>query len=280
MAVGLFLVLSLFSVLPAVSAYAPTATVESHPNIGIGEPGNGGGHGGGGGGGGHGGGGGGFTCPTISGADSSVCSTNWSGYADSVSGGVTFVSGSWVVPAISCPSSGTTYVAIWVGIDGYTSNTVEQTGTLGECNNGVATYSAWYEFYPNPSVTISSISVSPGDSITASVSGSSGQFTTTITDGTQSNSASGTVSGAAQSSAEWVVERPALCMGAHCVLTTLANFGSSGFTSASVMVNGVGGPISAFNDVAITMIGGNNGPILAEPSSPSTDGTSFSVAYQ
>ncbi len=231
---------------------------------------------------GHGGGGGhnSFTCPTISGADSSVCSTNWSGYADTGSG-VTAVSGSWVQPSVSCPSSGSTYAAFWVGIDGYSSSTVEQTGTLAQCSNGVAVYSAWYEFYPNPMVTISGITVAPGDTITASVtySTSNGQFTVTLGDGSSSYTTSGSVSGAARSSAEWVVERPALCTAFHCTLTTLANFGSADFTSASATVGGMTGTISSFTSVAITMVGGSSGPVLAEPSSLTGGGSAFSVAY-
>ncbi|MHB1907454.1 MAG: G1 family glutamic endopeptidase [Nitrososphaerales archaeon] len=230
---------------------------------------------------GHKGGGKSFACPTISGADTSTCSTNWSGYADTGSG-VTAVSGSWIVPAISCSKHGTSYVAIWVGIDGYTSSTVEQTGTLGECNSGVASYSAWFEFYPSGSVTITSFSVSPGDSITASVTYSSSGFTVTITNSNNGLPFSTTqsVSSAARSSAEWVVERPALCTAFHCQLSTLANFGSVSLTSSSATINGATGSISAFSDVAITMVGSSTGPILAEPSPLSTDGTSFSVAYQ
>jgi len=230
-------------------------------------------------GGGHGGGGG-FTCPTISGADSSTCSTNWSGYADTgSSGSVTYVAGSWSVPTLSCPSSGTQYVAIWVGIDGYSSNTVEQTGVLGECNNGVASYSAWYEFYPNPSVTITGFTVNPGDTIVASVSFANGVFTVKIQDGTQSFSTTGTVSNAARSSAEWIVERPALCFGHHCSLTTLAPFGSVTFSSATATLNGVTASISGFTDVAITMVASSSGPVLAEPSSLSSSGSSFTDTY-
>lgn len=221
-----------------------------------------------------------FTCPVISGADSSTCSTNWSGYADNA-GPVTSVSGSWTVPTLSCPSSGSTYVAIWVGIDGYSSSTVEQTGVLGQCSGGKASYSAWYEFYPSASVTISGFTVKPGDSVSASVTYASitGQFTTTITDGGQTSTTSGTVSGAARSSAEWIVERPELCSVFRCSLSTLSNFGSTSFTSASASIGLTTGSISAFSDVAITMVGSSSGPVLAEPSSLSTDGTSFSVAY-
>ncbi|HMK82584.1 MAG TPA: G1 family glutamic endopeptidase, partial [Candidatus Bathyarchaeia archaeon] len=64
-----------------------------------------------------------------------VDSTNWAGYA--VTGtDVSDVVGTYIQPAVSC-SSQTTYVATWVGIDGYSSSTVEQTGTLAECIDGI-----------------------------------------------------------------------------------------------------------------------------------------------
>jgi Peptidase A4 family len=222
-----------------------------------------------------------FTCPTISGADQSVCSTNWSGYADSNSG-VTIVSGTWVVPSVTCPSSGSTYVAIWVGIDGYSSSTVEQTGTLAQCVNGVASYSAWYEFYPSASVTIASFKATPGTTITASVTSTGGSsFSMTIQNGAQTYTATGTLSNAARSSAEWIVERPALCTAFHCTLTTLSNFGTASFSAASATINGATGSISdaGFTSVAITTVGSSSGPILAQPSSLSGSGDSFSVAY-
>ena len=96
---------------------------------------------------------------------------------------MTAASGSWTVPAVKC-SGGQSYAAFWVGIDGANSGTVEQTGTLGQCFGGVASYSAWYEFYPAASVTISSITVRPGDVFSASVSYSGATFTLTITDQT------------------------------------------------------------------------------------------------
>lgn len=63
-------------------------------------------------------------------------SYSWSGYMVAASpGSVTDVRGSWVVPLLSCTSS-SSYVALWVGMDGFTSTTVEQTGILGECVGG------------------------------------------------------------------------------------------------------------------------------------------------
>jgi len=46
--------------------------------------------------------------------------------------------GSWVVPAGTC-SSGDQYASMWVGIDGYGTDTVEQTGTKTNCVGSTAT---------------------------------------------------------------------------------------------------------------------------------------------
>jgi hypothetical protein len=60
------------------------------------------------------------SCPT-----GTVCSTNWSGFAVTApTGSVSNVEGSWIVPAVS-RSRGSTYSSYWVGIDGYSSSTVE-----------------------------------------------------------------------------------------------------------------------------------------------------------
>src|SRR5262245_38418315 len=76
--------------------------------------------------------------------DRFATSSNWSGYAvTGAPGSVTDVQGSWVVPAVTCSGGPNQYAAIWVGIDGFNSNTVEQTGTDSDCQNGTPTYYAW-----------------------------------------------------------------------------------------------------------------------------------------
>lgn len=207
-------------------------------------------------------------------------SLNWAGYA--VTGGtgsVSQVSGSWVEPAVSCTRA-TTYAAFWDGIDGYNSNTVEQGGTLAECVHGHASYYAWYEFYPAASVEISSITVHPGDTIavTVSFSSSTSLFSITVTDGSQSYTQSGSVSGAARSSAECIAERPTV--GGR--LASLADFGSAKFghdLTASIgcaaTVNGATSNFGGFSSVvAINMIN-KSGRTLASTGTLSSDGSSF-----
>lgn len=230
-------------------------------------------------------------CPAIPGADQSGCSTNWSGYAITTpAGGVDEAFSSWVVPQVTCHSLADTYSAVWVGIDGFSSGTVEQTGVLAGCFGGVPTYLAWYEFYPDSAVMIPSVSVSPGDIVTARVSYDAGsqEFTTYISSsGGGSSSFSQAVPDATRSSAEWIMERPAICTGPNsCSLATLADFGTAflgpAYTgsnvSNTVREGNTTGPFGSFPDVAISMVNGQ-GTVLAQPSSLSPDGASFSVAY-
>src|SRR5215470_12480126 len=74
-----------------------------------------------------------------------VQSLNWAGYADDNTAGNSFstVTANWTEPAVTCPAHGTQYAVFWVGIDGFSSGTVEQDGTLAECNRGTATYFSW-----------------------------------------------------------------------------------------------------------------------------------------
>lgn len=218
-------------------------------------------------------------------------STNWSGYAVTAStGSVTVAKGSWIVPTASCSGSSTdTYAAVWVGIDGYSSSTVEQIGTDSDCQNGSPVYYAWYEFYPHPSYLISALtSVSPGNSIVAGVSYSGNVFTVTITDTTtgQSYTTSSTVSSAQRNSAEWILEAPSSSNNGN--ILPLTNFGTeyngmdySGASATDYATIGSStGPISSFGSSVqqITMVS-SGGSTEAQPSALSSDGTSYSEQY-
>jgi hypothetical protein len=231
------------------------------------------------------------------GDNGTVSSTNWSGYAVT---GTSFTQalGSWIVPAVDCSVTPSTYSAFWVGIDGYPpSTTVEQTGTSSDCNSGTASYYAWYEFYPNPSVTIGLLPVSAGDTISAGVSYSGGEFTISITDVTKgmSFSATAAVAGAAMSSAEWIAEAPSDRRG----VLPLADFGTvsfgpdpagapgTGISTTNYATEGSGSsiPISAFGSAVeqINMVTdkriARRDTVEATTSALSTDGTSFTVTW-
>jgi hypothetical protein len=195
-------------------------------------------------------------------------STNWSGYA--VTGGrYTTVSASWTQPAVSC--SGTAYSSFWVGLDGDTSNTVEQTGTDADCSGSTPQYYAWYEMYPKFPVNLRG-TVRPGDHLSASVTtNGSGQFTLTIADSTQgwTNTTNARLKSAKLASAEVIAEAPSSSGG----VLPLANFGSVSFSGASA--NGQALTSSTPGIDAITMQSGST--VKARPGSISNG--SFSVAW-
>jgi hypothetical protein len=218
-------------------------------------------------------------------ADNSVTSDNWSGYAvTGLEGSVSSVTGSWIVPAVNCEAPNPTVGAAsyWIGIDGYTTATVEQTGTDSDCASGTPLYYAWYEFFPDPGITITTISVKPGDVISASVTYDGAEFTATITDQrTQETfTKSKAVPAAKRSSAEWIGESPA---------GPLPNYGTVFFGQDET---GFFGTCDATLDAKSSAIGGFPGRIVhaitmvsssgvteAVPSPLSSDGSSFSIAW-
>src|SRR2546429_5548491 len=214
--------------------------------------------------------------------DGSFTSTNWSGYAvTGASGSVSDAKGSWTVPAIhgTCPGTNQ-YSSFWVGIDGFSSGTVEQTGTDSDCQNGAPTYYAWYEFYPHPSFLISGLTIRPGDHISAEASFNGRSFTVTITDTStgHSFSTSAKVHSAQRSSAEWIAEAPSSSGG----ILPLADFGTVSFSSCTATVGKATRAIGSFGSSVqvITMVS-NSGAIKAQPSSLSgTNGDSFSVTWK
>jgi Peptidase A4 family len=159
-------------------------------------------------------------------------STNWSGYA-ATTGTYTSVSASWTQPAGSC-SLGAQQAAFWVGLDGYSSSSVEQTGSEVDCIDGTAHYFAWYEMYPDASVDYFN-TVQPGDHFDASVTftGTS-TFTLDIADATQgwSHSTVASLAGAARSSAEVIVEAPCCIAGGG--ISSLTNFGTVNMADSTV----------------------------------------------
>jgi len=222
--------------------------------------------------------------------DGSSTSTNWSGYAVTGSG-FTSAKGSWTVPTANCSGvSGSQYAAFWVGIDGFTSTTVEQTGTDSDCSGSRPNYYAWYEFYPHPSIQISSLPVSPGNQMSASVTYSGGTFKITITNVTtgRSYTKSSTVSGAKRTSAEWIAEAP--CCTFSGGILPLSDFGTiffgqdhTGVTGTNdATASGHSGAIGSFSSSAINEInktGSSSSPQTSTCSSLSSDGTSFSCTW-
>src|SRR5512142_2420925 len=136
---------------------------------------------------------------------------NWGGYAATGSG-FTSVEATWVEPSVTCNSSRDLF-APWVGIDGYNSSTVEQTGVATDCSSGRPAYQAWYEMYPASPVYLptGSYPVSAGDTIRANITyAGSSKYTLTIRNTSRSwtYTITKTLRSAVRTSAEVIIESP------------------------------------------------------------------------
>jgi hypothetical protein len=235
-------------------------------------------------------------------------SGNWSGYAVPYEGGApdtfTHVQGTWTVPTVKAGTrSGVSYSATWVGLDGYDSSTVEQTGTEQDWTGAGQQNYAWFEMYPGGSYEIEEeetvgrrqvetpAPVDAGDSISASVTyEGKGVFTLTIVNNSASHGwtytapASLTTStSAARSSAEWILEAPS-----SSDTLPLADFGSPAslfsdcyaIGSASGPSGGEPSPIGAWTWDALQMLdpeGGESTPSALSPGP--TTGTAFTAVW-
>jgi peptidase A4-like protein len=97
-------------------------------------------------------------------------SANWSGYAAlPKTAGTTFTSivGQYSVPSVQCSSTPYTFSYHWIGLDGWSDQTVEQDGIAADCHGTTPQYAAWYEMYPANFKF--SFSVNPGDAIESAV---------------------------------------------------------------------------------------------------------------
>jgi hypothetical protein len=194
-------------------------------------------------------------------------STNWAGYS-ATGGTFTKVSATWKQPTATCTAA-TAYSSFWVGLDGDGTNTVEQIGTDADCSGGKPVYYAWYEMYPKFPVNLS-LTIRPGDTLSASVTtDGTGSFTLTIRDTTSGRSFTTVqkLRRAKLGSAEVIAEAPS----SGSVLP-LANFGSVGFSAATVN----GQPIGNFHPDRINMVSGTT---TKATTSALSNGTAFSVTW-
>jgi len=117
----------------------------------------------------------------------------------------------WTMPSYTCGAkTDNTYLAIWTGLDGLTSATVEQVGAEASCSGSTVEYFGWYDLYPNAPVDFSN-TLSAGDKLEASVTyDGSSKFTLTLDDVTAGwdKTVTATLAGTQRSSAETIVEAP------------------------------------------------------------------------
>lgn len=207
-------------------------------------------------------------------------SNNWNGYADLAAKGkkLTNVSAEFNVPSVNCatsnpdPTNGA-WTAEWVGLDGFSSASVEQDGVFAYCATAASTpvYTAWYETYPDASVSVADVNA--GDAIDVAVGRykSSNSYLLTLTDVTAGGGFSLTVpcptgSTCPDTSAEAIMEAPSSSTG----ILPLADYGLATFGSSQVSANFA--PKEAFG-------ASNKSFSLAQINMVSSTGSAESTAY-
>jgi hypothetical protein len=214
-------------------------------------------------------------------------SSNWFGYNQGTleQGSKLFnsITGDWTVPSVTQHTSGQAEASSdWIGIGGgcvdagctVTDNTLIQTGTEQDVDaTGAPSYSAWWELVPAPSISISNMTVSPGDHMHASISeavNDSDVWNITLQDVTKGESFSTTVPyPSTHATAEWIEETP-LEIGTNAGFAALPNLTNPAFTSGTA--NGT--PVTLKSSEAMDLID-SNGNVIGTPSAPNDGGAGF-----
>jgi hypothetical protein len=175
------------------------------------------------------------------------------------------------------------FSATWVGIGGgcidagctVTDATLIQAGTSQNVDAaGNASYDAWWELIPAPSVTISGFAVAAGNVIHVDMrEGLPGVWTITVQNVSSGRTFTQTLPyTSTYATAEWIEETPVVVSDNGAVTVgPMPNLSRVGFTAASG--NGAGAALVASEAIQLV---GNNGTALATPSAP-TGGTTFNV---
>jgi Peptidase A4 family len=213
-------------------------------------------------------------------------SSNWFGYNQGTleQGGKQFnsITGDWTVPTASQHKQGQDeFSSDWIGIGGgcvdasctVTDNTLIQTGTEQDVSSGHASYSAWWEVIPGPSLTISNMTVGAGDHMHASIAemvAGSNVWTITLQDVTRNESFSTTVPySSSHLTAEWIEETP-LILGTGAGFAALPNLTSPSFDLATT--NGSPANLTASEEMLLVDANGN---VIGTPSAPDSDADGF-----
>jgi hypothetical protein len=204
-----------------------------------------------------------------------VESSNWSGYS-SVGGPYTVVKGTFTVPAPVAGTSPRAQVAEWVGVDGTSGSdpSLIQAGVDEQADPqspGGLDVSPWWEILPATATPITTVPVSPGDSVTVTIWQVSGAtWEINLVDDTTGK---GFITPPEHytgpgSTAEWVVEATTECR-YKCRTSPLAPYRPAvSFTDL-----GMAGPQKSLDE--ITMVQGPG--TVSTPSPMGPDG--FSVTY-
>jgi hypothetical protein len=198
-------------------------------------------------------------------------SANWAGYT-SAAGGITRVTATWTQPQVHPRGVGLNQVAFWVGLDSYQGHTVEQIGTTGWVESDmIPSYDAWYEMYPEPTISFpnwSSSAVRPGDTVTATVTrlGQNRFRFTLVNDTTGARFATTQIAGGVGDT------EGAIIVEAQVSGSAFAGFDPVRFSSCAFN----GRPIDAFALTKLDLVT-RGGVSEATTSALAADGASFSV---
>ena len=222
-------------------------------------------------------------------------SNNWSGYNQGAleQGGKTFtsISGTWAVPTASARKANEAeYSATWIGIGGgcidagcmATDSTLIQDGTGQDVDStGHASYYAWWEIIPAPSVNLSGCSPDPnctvaaGDQVTSTIATSiNGLWTMSMSDNTRGWTWSMSIGySSTEGSAEWIEETPVvLDNSGNVTIGPMPNLTGAHFDLATT--NGAAAGLMASEEMQLVDLNRN---VIATPSAPDPDADGFNV---
>ena len=202
-----------------------------------------------------------------------IHTSNWSGYI-AASGTFTAATGTFTVPSLQAGTPSTDALGEWVGIDGFSDQSLIQAGVYEHpdpANPNLFLLSPWWEILPAPQTDITSVAVQPGDQVTVTIAEVSGsEWDISLLDDTngQSFTTYQTYTGPG-SSAEWIVEAPTNVIGGQSIQSILAPY-SPAVTFTNLRINGENAAL--YKDVMV-----QNGVIVSDPSPLTANG--FAVAY-
>ena len=217
-------------------------------------------------------------------------SNNWFGYNQGTleQGGKLFnsITGDWTVPTATQHTAGQAESSSdWIGIGGgcidagctVGDNTLIQTGTEQDVDaNGKASYSAWWELVPVPSLTISGITVHPGDHMHADITevvADANLWKITLQDVTTGQSFSTTVPYVStHATAEWIEETPLTIGTSGTGLASLPNLSNTPFSAATV--NGANANLKPSEEIQLI---DSNGKVIGTPSAPNSTANGFTA---
>jgi hypothetical protein len=216
-------------------------------------------------------------------------STNWFGYNQGTleQGGKQFnsITGDWTVPTATQHANGQEeFSSDWIGIGGgcvdagctVGDNTLIQTGTEQDVDaTGHASYGAWWELIPGPSIAITNMTVAAGDHMHASISevvAGSNVWTITLQNVTRGQTFSTTVPySSSHLTAEWIEETP-LLIGTNAGFAALPNLTSPRFDTSTT--NGAPAGLKASEEIQLI---DSNGSVIGSPSAPDANADGFGV---